>query len=63
MTSIKTSAEKINDFLVELKDITENKDMKLDIDYCIDKIASNQLYESAFFYEEDGEAEVHYWDC
>jgi 3',5'-cyclic-nucleotide phosphodiesterase/calcium/calmodulin-dependent 3',5'-cyclic nucleotide phosphodiesterase len=39
--AIKTPAEKILDFLIELKDIIIDVEKQLDLDYCIEKIASN----------------------
>ena len=58
MSSIKTPAEKIIDLLVELKEICEEKDMLLDIDYCIDKISSNKLYEPVLFFEDDADVKL-----
>lgn len=41
-SAVKTPAEKIIDFLYELKEIVDDDiDTLLDLDYCIDKIASN----------------------
>jgi 3',5'-cyclic-nucleotide phosphodiesterase/calcium/calmodulin-dependent 3',5'-cyclic nucleotide phosphodiesterase len=41
ISTISTPAEKIVKFLAELKEILEEDNMKLDIDYCIDKIGNN----------------------
>ena len=53
ISQIKTSAEKIIDILSEIKELIQDVDTKLDLDYCIDKIASNQLYQAAFFEDDD----------
>lgn len=45
ISNISTPAEKIIRFLNELKDIIDEPNTKLDIDYCIDKISNNKLYE------------------
>jgi len=45
ISTISTPAEKIIRFLNELKDIIDEPNTKLDIDYCIDKISNNKLYE------------------
>lgn len=55
VSQIKTPAEKIIELFVELKELTENTEMKLDIEYCIDRIASNKLYEPNFLFDDDAD--------
>lgn len=38
---------------MELKDIAENIEIQLDLEYCIDHIASNTLYEPGILIDED----------
>ncbi|CAD8064106.1 unnamed protein product [Paramecium sonneborni] len=56
ISTISTPAEKIVRFLAELKEVLEDENMKLDIDYCIDKIGNNQLYQMGKLDEDNAEA-------
>lgn len=56
VSSIKTPAEKIIEFLLELKELTEDVETQLDLEYCIEKIASSKLYEPTQWLGGDGEA-------
>ncbi|CAK76020.1 unnamed protein product (macronuclear) [Paramecium tetraurelia] len=56
MSTISTPAEKIVRFLSELKEVIELESMKLDIDYCIDKIGNNQLYQMGKLDDDNAEA-------
>ena len=55
VSSIKTPAEKIIDFFIELKEMVEDNELRLDIEYCIDKISSNKLYEPVMLFDDDAE--------
>ncbi|KAM3146398.1 hypothetical protein pb186bvf_001367 [Paramecium bursaria] len=53
--ALATPAEKITRFLSDLKDLTDSTTTRLDIEYCVDKISNNQLYEMGQNADDDQE--------
>ena len=59
-SNIHTPAEKIIDFLVEIRELFEIEDIIQDIDWSIEVIGSNKLYDPVFG-EYDGTEEGNNW--